>query len=46
MHQTVTAAVRVRGGQVPSYRDDINPLPSMRALASATGTTRAGRSDA
>jgi ketosteroid isomerase-like protein len=41
-HQTVIAVFRVQAGQVLSYRDYINPLPLMEALASITGTARAG----
>jgi ketosteroid isomerase-like protein len=42
LHQTVIAVFRVQNGQVQSYRDYINPLPLMEALASITGTTKAG----
>ncbi|MFI6255766.1 nuclear transport factor 2 family protein [Micromonospora zamorensis] len=35
--QTVIAVFRVRDGQVLSYRDYINPLPLLDALASVTG---------
>jgi ketosteroid isomerase-like protein len=41
-HQAVIAVFRVQNGQVLSYRDYINPLPLMEALASITGTTQAG----
>ncbi|WP_248961817.1 nuclear transport factor 2 family protein [Sphaerisporangium perillae] len=41
-HQTVIAVFRVQNGQILSYRDYINPLPLMEALASITGTTQAG----
>jgi uncharacterized protein len=40
-HQTVIAVFRVQDGQVQSYRDYINPLPLMEALASITSATRA-----
>ncbi|WBB76536.1 nuclear transport factor 2 family protein [Micromonospora sp. WMMD1128] len=35
--QTVIAVFRVRDGQVVSYRDYINPLPLMAALAGGAG---------
>jgi ketosteroid isomerase-like protein len=35
-HQTVIAVFRVRNGQILSYRDYINPLPLVEALAGAT----------
>jgi hypothetical protein len=35
--QTVIAVLRVRNGQILSYRDYINPLPLMEALAGTTG---------
>jgi ketosteroid isomerase-like protein len=35
--QTVIAVFRVQNGQVQSYRDYINPLPLVEALASITG---------
>ena len=37
--QTVIAVFRVQNGQVQSYRDYINPLPLVEALASLTGAT-------
>jgi ketosteroid isomerase-like protein len=37
--QTVIAVFRVQNGQVQSYRDYINPLPLVEALASITGAT-------
>ena len=37
--QTVIAVFRVQSGQVQSYRDYINPLPLVEALASITGAT-------
>jgi hypothetical protein len=40
-HQTVIAVFRVQDGRVQSYRDYINPLPLMEALADITGTTGA-----
>ena len=40
--QTVIAVFRVQNGQILSYRDYINPLPLMEALANSTGTTKAG----
>ncbi|WP_406070116.1 nuclear transport factor 2 family protein [Micromonospora sp. NBC_01638] len=39
--QVVIAVFRVRNGQILSYRDYINPLPLLDALASITGGTRA-----
>jgi ketosteroid isomerase-like protein len=39
--QVVIAVFRVRNGQILSYRDYINPLPLIEALASITGTGRA-----
>ncbi|WP_328344131.1 nuclear transport factor 2 family protein [Micromonospora sp. NBC_00421] len=41
-HQQVIAVFRVKNGQVVSYRDYINPLPLMEALASLGGTRRTG----
>jgi ketosteroid isomerase-like protein len=38
--QTVIAVFRVRNGQVLSYRDYINPLPLIDALASSTGAAQ------
>ncbi|MEE6261605.1 nuclear transport factor 2 family protein [Plantactinospora sonchi] len=38
IQQTVIAVFRVRDGQVLSYRDYINPIPLVEALASITGT--------
>jgi hypothetical protein len=38
----VIAVFRVQNGQVMSYRDYINPLPLMEALASITATAQAG----
>ncbi|GAA5187531.1 nuclear transport factor 2 family protein [Rugosimonospora acidiphila] len=40
-HQTVIAVFRVRDGQIQSYRDYINPLPLMEALASVADSTAA-----
>lgn len=40
--QTAIAVFRVHDGQVTSYRDYINPLPLMAALASITNANRAG----
>ncbi|MFG1866693.1 nuclear transport factor 2 family protein [Micromonospora arborensis] len=37
----VIAVFRVRDGQILSYRDYINPLPLLEALASITGGVRA-----
>ncbi|MEU8288741.1 nuclear transport factor 2 family protein [Micromonospora sp. NPDC048905] len=34
--QTVIAVIRVRNGQILSYRDYLNPLPLVEALASVT----------
>ncbi|MGC4772809.1 nuclear transport factor 2 family protein [Micromonospora sp. DT44] len=39
--QTVVAVFRVRDGQILSYRDYINPLPLLDALASVSGGVRA-----
>ncbi|MFG3556216.1 nuclear transport factor 2 family protein [Micromonospora sp. NPDC047557] len=39
--QIVIAVFRVRDGQILSYRDYINPLPLLDALASITGGTHA-----
>jgi uncharacterized protein len=38
-HQTTIAVFRVRDGHVVSYRDYINPLPLMEALAGVGRTT-------
>jgi hypothetical protein len=40
--QTVIAVFQVQNGQILSYRDYINPLPLIEALASIPGTTQAG----
>ena len=40
--QMVIAVFRVQNGQILSYRDYINPLPLVEALASLTGATQAG----
>ncbi|MEU7799898.1 nuclear transport factor 2 family protein [Micromonospora arborensis] len=39
--QMVIAVFRIRDGQILSYRDYINPLPLLEALASITGGVRA-----
>jgi hypothetical protein len=41
-HQTVIAVLRVREGQILSYRDYINPLPLMEAYASITAIAQPG----
>jgi uncharacterized protein len=40
-HQTAIAVFRVHDGQIVSYRDYINPVPLMEALASITNTNQA-----
>ncbi|MEU8209541.1 nuclear transport factor 2 family protein [Micromonospora sp. NPDC049044] len=40
--QQVIAVIRVRDGQVLSYRDYVNPLPLVEALASITTATAPG----
>jgi ketosteroid isomerase-like protein len=39
-HQTAIAVFRVHDGQITSYRDYINPLPLMEALASVAKTSQ------
>jgi ketosteroid isomerase-like protein len=40
-HQTAIAVFRVHNGQIVSYRDYINPLPLMEALASIANSDQA-----
>ena len=40
--QIVIAVFRVQNGQILSYRDYINPLPLVEALAGITGAAQAG----
>ncbi|MEU7754383.1 nuclear transport factor 2 family protein [Micromonospora sp. NPDC049171] len=40
--QTVIAVIRVRNGQIMSYRDYINPLPLVEAMANVTAPPTGG----